>query len=508
MNPFQREPSLIAIFFDQQKLKIWETKKISNHFVENFLQRLFLCFENLPIFTNLLFTKNYNLNLIQTRNEIEFLLDVMRHLPPSQSEDEDIDEVYFVYLEGISPVLDISLTNQLKERHKKYLSQYSYSENLPNGIVPYFISREFLQTIPKDYNGKIHDYLLKNINQYDTEIFFHPPDLRHLRLSFNLDSLRSVRLVQDILSKNPELKYEEIFSFLKENLSSFRAYPSYIEIEIYKGCKYSCDFCPRTFADLKDDNSQMNPIILERILHELETEFGSPVTICFGGLGEPLLHKEFFYFLKFCLNQSITQELILETALYTNFEELVTCIKNLNDDQLAKLTIIVNLPSLQEGTYFQLTKQNQTSVKNILNNLQILKTLLLKENLYVQILKIQETEDELENYMNFFDKENIQVIIQKYNSYANKMKERRVTDFTPIQREFCWHLFRDLYISYNGDVHLCKQLGGTILGNIQEMDLVNLWNQGLRYATDSFNHNNQNIPAPCLNCDEWYTFNA
>lgn len=508
MNPFQTEPSLIAIFLDSKKLQIWETGKVTNPFIENFLQKLFLCFENLPIYTNLSFTKKYELNIIPTNNEVEFLLDVMRHLPPSQSGDKDIDEVYFVYLDGIAPLLDVELTNELKERHKKYLSQYSYSENLPEGIVPYFISREFLQTLPKDWSGKVHEFLLKNINQYDTEIFFYPPDLRHLRLSFNLDSLRSLYLTRDVLSYNPELKYSEILDFLKQNPASFRSFPSYVELEIYKGCKYSCNFCPRSFANLQDDNSEMNPVILERILKELELGFGAPVTFCFGGLGEPLLHKEFFYLLKLCLSHNITQELILETALYANFEELERSIQSLNDAQRKKLTVIVNLPSLQEETYFNLTGQNQTHVKEILNHIQTLKTLLPKENLYVQILKIQEIENELESYMNFFDKENISVIIQKYNSYAKKMKERRVTDFTPIQREFCWHLFRDLYVSYNGDVHLCKQLGGTILGNVQEMDLAKIWDEGLRYATASFHHEHTKIPAPCLDCDEWYTFNA
>ncbi|MCX7999562.1 MAG: spiro-SPASM protein, partial [Leptospiraceae bacterium] len=407
--------------------------------------------------TNLLFTKEHKLHLISTQNEVEFLLKILEYLPPSQSEDKDIDEVYFAYFEGICPIFDSELTLELKERHRKYLSQYSYSENLPIGTVPFFISREFLQTLPKDWKGKVHDYLLKNINQYDTEIFFYPPDLRQLRLSFNLDSLYSLRLIQDIFSYDPTIRYEQVLDFLKKHPSSFRPFPSYIEIEIYRGCEYSCNFCPRTFVNLQNDFHEMKLITLERLLEELEISFGNELTLCFGGLGEPLLHKEIFYLLNFALNKEIVRELILETALYKNINELENFIQGLHDEKRKKLTVIVNLPSIQEKTYLQITGQTQTTVNQILDNLQKLKNILPKENLHVQILKIEELEEELESYVNYFDKENISVIIQKYNSYAQQMKERRIADFTPIQREFCWHLFRDLYISFDGTVELCKQ---------------------------------------------------
>ncbi|MCX7999445.1 MAG: spiro-SPASM protein, partial [Leptospiraceae bacterium] len=433
---------------------------------------------------------------------------LIEYLPPSQSEDSDIDEVYFVYFEGICPIFDLQLTKELKERHRKYLSQYSYSENLPPGIVPYFISREFLQTLPRGWKTKPHDYLLKNINQYDTEIFFHPPDLRQLRLCFNLDSLYSLRLIQDIFSHNPAITYDEVWDFLKKHPSSFRPFPSYIELEIYRGCEYSCNFCPRTFVNLQNDFHEMKLITLERILKEIEISFGNEVTLCFGGLGEPLLHKEIFYFLNFALNQEIVHELILETALYKNANELEHFIKTLTEKQSKKLTLIVNLPSTNQITYSQMTGQEQISVNQILESIQRLKNILPKENLYVQILKIEELEDEMENYVSYFDKESISVIIQKYNSYAQKMKERRSADFTPIQREFCWHLFRDLYVSFDGTVELCKQLGGTTLGNILEQDLVNIWEKGLIFAQHSFNLEHEKIPAPCLKCDEWYTFNA
>jgi radical SAM protein with 4Fe4S-binding SPASM domain len=83
-----------------------------------------------------------------------------------------------------------------------------------------------------------------------------------------------------------------------------------------------------------------------------------------------------------------------------------------------------------------------------------------------------------------------------------------VSDLTPIQREFCWHLARDLYVQVNGDVLICKQLDGDPIGNILKDDLGSIWNKGLESFSLSLNGEHQKISAPCLSCDEWYTFNA
>ena len=67
-------------------------------------------------------------------------------------------------------MFSLDLTRELESRHTRYLAQYSYSENLPKGIVPYFLSREFVNSIPDNVPTTAHDYLIKNLNNYDTEI--------------------------------------------------------------------------------------------------------------------------------------------------------------------------------------------------------------------------------------------------------------------------------------------------------------------------------------------------
>jgi spiro-SPASM protein len=124
------------------------------------------------------------------------------------------------------------------------------------------------------------------------------------------------------------------------------------------------------------------------------------------------------------------------------------------------------------------------------------------------MLKIKEIETEIENYFNFFESKGTQVLLQKYNSYAGKLKEKRVSDLTPINREFCWHLSRDIYIQSNGNVSACKQSEEVIIGNIKENNIKEIWNLNLDRFKLSFNHKFELIDLPCLKCDEWYTFNG
>ncbi len=87
------------------------------------------------------------------------------------------------------------------------------------------------------------------------------------------------------------------------------------------------------------------------------------------------------------------------------------------------------------------------------------------------------------------------------------MPEKRVSDLTPIQRNFCWHLTRDLYIHSDSTVSLCKQKEKRI-GNLKNNSLIEIWESGMEDFKKSFLNKHELINAPCLGCDEWYTFNA
>ncbi len=497
------EPSLVAIYLTESQKNIMETES-GKSLIKNFTNRVKTLFPLVPIYSNFPLP-HLEVIFFSCSTERQFLLEVSKKLPPSLSEDQDFDEVYLAYFHGVYPLLSIASTKTLLERHKNYLSQYSFSENLPSGIVPTLISREFISTLPDRQEISFHDFLLKNINQYDTEIYFESPDLRNFRLDFTLKDLRSLYLCSNFIKINPEIEYKDILPVLKLNPSFLRSSPTYIELELYRGCELSCSFCPRTTIDKKRDHTFFSESEIKNLLDQLNS-YQEDYTICFGGMGEPLLHPKLIQILDIVLEDTHVKELVLETALYPDISSFITYLKGLSDSKKRKLILIVNLTTLKEQIYKDIYGKNLLG--SILEKLDLLKVLLDKKNLYVQMLKIKEIETEIEEYFNYFEKLEVQVLLQKYNSYANRMAEKRVSDLTPIQRDFCWHLARDLYIQSNGDVSACKQVEDVLIGNIKKQPIFEIWNQNSRRFENSFNQKHSDIDLPCLKCDEWYTFNA
>jgi lysyl-tRNA synthetase class II len=200
------------------------------------------------------------------------------------------------------------------------------------------------------------------------------------------------------------------------------------------------------------------------------------------------------------------KELIIETALYKNITEEIKSLAGIGNN-FQKLSLIVNLTTLNESKYKSIY-QNKTSVKSILDQIALLTETIPKSNLHVQMIKMKEVEEEIESYFTHFEKLGINVILQKYNTFAGLMPEKRVSDLTPIKRDFCWHLARDLYINSDANVSICRQDPDDHIGNLKDDTIFTIWEKGMQSFSESIKGNHSKTNAPCLSCDEWYTFNA
>ncbi|MCW7491735.1 spiro-SPASM protein [Leptospira sp. 2 VSF19] len=515
MNRKEYNPSFAVVYLDNQSIQFLD-QNFKIELWEEFTNRLSKVFPEIPIHINSNTSLLQKLNSTSLKNRIilhedvskeyDFLLRLGKLLPESKFKDPDWDEVCFLYFTGISPLLDTELTEKAWNRHKNFFSQYSYSENLPPGLTPTIITREFLTSLPDVLTTDIHSFFIKNINQYDVDIFYKAPDLRQLRLDFRLSSFRSLTLIQGLLPFGKDLTYENLLSILKENPQLFRSGPTYLEWEIYKGCELKCTFCPREFVDLENDGSFVSLEDVKSTIHKLNSELLSPITISLTGNGEPLLHPDFKNVVLEILKLKTLSELIIETALYRNTESLLSLIESLNPSEKEKLCVIVNVTTLQPDVYKSL--YGKSELEKVLGTIDLLSQSLPNQSLHVQMIKMKEVEEEIDPYFTFFEKKGINVILQKYNTFANKLIERRVSDLTPIHRDFCWHLARDLSVSVDGKVAICKQNQSEVVGNLYKESLGVVWQKGLEFFKHSFHGEHDKIPAPCLNCDEWYTFNA
>jgi len=104
----------------------------------------------------------------------------------------------------------------------------------------------------------------------------------------------------------------------------------------------------------------------------------------------------------------------------------------------------------------------------------------------------------------------LNIIIQKYDDFCGLFERNQASDLSPIQRQPCWHLMRDMPVLLDGTVPLCRQQiaapdGGCVLGNVFNESLETIWNRGRSFYEEHSGLKQYNVL--CTKCDEYYTFN-
>lgn len=429
------------------------------------------------------------------------------------------------YFDQVQPLLDLQVLNSLIQIHTKYQADYTYSENIPEGLAPVIYGPSIVQTLelfsikfPKNISNilSLQHIITKNIDQFHTEIYYdHTQDLRMLRLDFSLNSSRSqkelllliYKIQNELDSKVLDAPYLLLSNSLKETPQILTSFPSYLEIEIISSCSYACTFCPRQYLDIP--NHQLTLESLQKISEYIKIT-KQDTSVCLGGLGEPTEHPQCLEILQLLLDQEEIQNVVLETNGYY-LESLLPIIKH---PKFFKLKIILNINSIQKYQEihgypgFQRVQENLDLFLEQIKQTHIEQTDLYQKNLILQTLKLKENQTELESLYTFAKKRNITFLLQKYNSYIGLMPEKRVSNMTPLERSPCWHLRRDLFIRADGNVSFCKQdiKNPSVRGNIHNDDIKDIWKNQVQSFKENINNQLSKKPN-CSQCDEYFTFN-
>jgi len=147
---------------------------------------------------------------------------------------------------------------------------------------------------------------------------------------------------------------------------------------------------------------------------------------------------------------------------------------------------------------------------------------LFPKDCYVQAVRVAGAEDDTEKFYRYW-KENApcgekNIIIQKYDDFCGVMEKKQASDISPVIRQPCWHIMRDMPVLIDGTVPLCReelnflkdQFKGQCgensrsLGNVFTGSLESIWQKGMEYYGE---HCKKNYTEICVNCDEYYTYN-
>ena len=437
---------------------------------------------------------------------------------------EGFDLSYFAWAD--CPFLDPALAGSLAERHLRYAAEYSYADGWPYGLAPELLSpgtAAILAKILGDSDGgavkrdSLFAVIQKDINAFDIETEISPVDLRCHRLSLCADSRRNLLLLRRCADGGvPDTAAIE--RIVAEQPEVLRTLPAFYPVQVYGGCPQSCSYCPWPLAagSVTDRRDYMEAGQFGSLLEKIAA-FSGDAVIDLSLWGELALHPQKMELIEMVLSRPECALIIETSGIGWKDSELertaelahraAACRKN----PLPPLSWIVSLDTTDPARYKELRgagfAEATACAKKLLS--------LFPKDAYVQAVRTAGAEDDIERFYRSWKEittNAANVIIQKYDDCCGMLPRKQASDLSPVQRQPCWHLMRDMPILIDGTVPLCRQQiaagnSGVTLGNALTESLEAVWERGQRFYAEQTVSGGKNYNALCAGCDEYYTYN-
>jgi spiro-SPASM protein len=413
------------------------------------------------------------------------------------------DHLFYFFADA--PFLDAALAQRMFDNHVKYFSDYTFADGYPAGLSIEILASavaEPLVALAKATDPcnreTVFEVLKRDINAFDLETEIAPVDLRQSRVTLFADTKRNFELCGNILAAGGQ-DAPTIIDVVQKKPELLRTRPAYFPVQIVEGCPQSCAYCPYPVfrGDVIGKKAEMKYEDVERIVRAVK-EFSGDATLSFSLWGEPSFHSRIDDLCRLVLGTE-GLDLVIETSgLGWDQDRLVALAASLSRPPLW----IVSLDSWDEAGYRRLRGDGFTEAVATARRL----LSLFPGRVYVQAVRMKDNDIGLETFYREWKKETENLIIQKYDSCAGFLPDRKVSDLSPLKRLPCWHLKRDLHVLCDGSVPLCRAdvTLSRPLGNILKEPLADIWERG---AAAYREHLAEDYRAPCAACDEYYTFN-
>lgn len=422
-----------------------------------------------------------------------------------QEAGKDVDVLFLI--QGDCPALDLDLFKQLWEDHQQFLAQYSFVDGFPEGLCGEILNTEILGALlqlaekaeDQDLERKaVFQLMQDDINSFDIYTLTAEKDQRPLRLSLDCSTKSNFLLTEKILEQAGE-KSRDICHYIDQNPSILRSLPLFFPLQICGGQVQLPFYDPRhknkeSIINNKEYMSRQKLVELVKKLHDFSPE--AVVSLSF--FCDPVLHPEIEAVLQ---DLSPLKDLILliETAGIGWDSEMLQRISVLWGK---RLNWVLYLDALDMDLYESIRgkgyKQAYSAAEDFLR--------IFPQNTWVQATRMKENEENLEQFYHYWKEKTSRIIIQKYDWSCGRLPDRKLTDLSPVQRQPCWHIKRDMPVCLDGSVLLCgEDLDKEyLLGDIFKESIPEIWQKG-QYWHEK--HCREEYPEICRKCDEYYTFN-
>ncbi|MDR2375065.1 MAG: spiro-SPASM protein [Treponema sp.] len=459
------------------------------------------------------------------------------------------DLSYFAWAD--CPFLDPELSAALAARHVQYAAEYSYADGWPYGFAPELLApgvAGILAKIEGDEDNpverdSIFAVVQKDINSFDIETEISPVDLRSHRLHLAADSKRNLLLLSrfsaaaaGIAATDGIPRAAGAAEIIETKPEILRTLPVFYPVQAARPCPQSCALCPYpAFSGLRTDGSPegdgtgedfLDPRSFEEILDRILAFSGDGI-IDLSLWGELALHPRRMEFIRLVLERP-QLALVIETSGIgwsgQDLEQAAALVPapGPRPQGLSPLSWIVSLDTADPLRYRELRGPGFTEAVECAKKL----LSLFPGDSYVQALRTEGAEDDIEKFYRGWKelapRGNSNIIIQKYDDFCGCLQKKQASDISPVERQSCWHIMRDLPVLLDGTVPLCREelsalkRGGRMLGNIYRDSLETIWSRGEGYYAEHCQAARQDMgsgtkkavyPGPCAECDEYYTYN-
>ena len=425
------------------------------------------------------------------------------------------------------PFLNQNLAKELLNTHFEYKAEYTFAEGYPLGFAPQILDSgtiailaELAKTTAaqtgsqKISRSSIFDLIKTDINSFEVETVLAPVDWRLLRFSFDCATKDHFIATKNLfeLCNNKDKTYlcnaAELSETAKQSSSILKTVPAFYNLQLAQKCHGQCSYCPYPAAMKKSGTTPSDATGIMETSKALEliekmAEFSGEAVVGLSAWGECFNHPDLLKIIEKILSYSGLSVFIEADAgaIPDSFaESLKTLVENAVErtNGWQKIMFVISMDGFTEQTCRAL-RGNQFDLNKAVACVDSLEKV-IPGCVYPQFVRMNANEGELEGFFRYWkEKTNASkgnFIIQKHNNFAGLLENQEPADLSPLERNVCWHLRRDMTILFNGDVPFCWScVMEEIKGNVFAEGLETVWKK-----TDS-------EIKKCGGCDEFYTFN-
>ena len=432
---------------------------------------------------------------------------------------------------GDCPFLNLSLTEEILDSHKKYLAEYSFADGWPLGFAPEVIDSgalNILNGIAKGENcsaaklpvtkESLFGIIKTDVNSFEIETVMAPKDYRMYRLDFSCSSKANTLACLELCKIEPSAICADGKSADAKCLSDAavksaevqQTVPAFYNIQISKAEKISSVYNPYSKKTLEICGMEFENFC--KLLSSIE-DFSENAVLGLGTWADPLLNPEFEKYALEVLSHKGLSLLIETDGIGCGEGDLAEKVRKLSEEASGRVTWIVNLDAFSPDVYNLIHGSADSSAfAKSTRAVQVLSQL-FPGNVWPQFTRMNANECELETFYRYWhDKSSPSggnVIIQKFDHACQFFSDERPADLSPLSRNPCWHLKRDMTVLGNGDVPLCREnepfaQDPLIVGNVFSEGIQAVWEKFKPYLKEQIE---KKYCGKCGKCDEYYTFN-